>query len=809
MADNRPFRVIIGGGGIAGLTLANALEKASVDYILLEARDTISPQVGASIGIFPNGGRIIDQLGCFDQIEREICPLGLYYNRYQDGSLAYVADGIPLLQKRLAYPTAFLERETVLKVLYENLTDKSKIKLTKRISQVDHNSKEVIVLCEDGTAVSGDVLVGCDGVHSKVRREIWRLAQSEEPDAFDPKDQGAMMAEYKCLYGISRRTDGINESEVHVNFVKGYSTLIIGSKGKVFWFIFERLDKTYKASDIPRYTKQDAEKFGLKFVSQAITPITTFGDIWNNATSYSLVPTEEAQLKRWTWGRMACVGDSVHKMTPNLGAGGNAAIESAAALANEMKIMMDKSGSKGTPSFGDVKKHLENYQKIRYERSAGTSTMANGLTRIHALQTLKDKLFAFWVIPALGDILIDGNCSMMMNAVKLDYLPIPERSCKGTMLFNPSQGMGKEESKLLRALKALPFLAITATAVHFMWGLALPPMMKQIGTTMTHGIESQIGRPGHLETYQNFYGVEFIDSRVRALAACFTTFQLVDVVSSWQSFTFLTDVGLLYAIMLIEGARRANVATFAYLPLFWAYNMQFMGAGVLMSVYCFLHYVQTPIESFRARDMRLTDMAYTATILPVVVATYYVPNFGSMASFLDPQTRHTWNWIWQPFAVWASIMQFMLKKTIMPNTRNDRIEDPCRDLPTIRFTIGTLCSVSALMWWYTLYSAPVSWATLFIPNIAPGQSGHDSVRLFMQFDQICSFGASFLWLLYLYGDMKKAGMMHNSWTSILLKGVITILALGPGTAVGLGWLHRERILSTRWHKDALMPRQAK
>lgn len=62
MEDTRPFRVIIGGGGIAGLTLANALEKAKVDYLLLEGRDTISPQVGASIGIHPNGSRIFDQL---------------------------------------------------------------------------------------------------------------------------------------------------------------------------------------------------------------------------------------------------------------------------------------------------------------------------------------------------------------------------------------------------------------------------------------------------------------------------------------------------------------------------------------------------------------------------------------------------------------------------------------------------------------------------------------------------------------------------------------------------------------------------
>jgi hypothetical protein len=232
-----------------------------------------------------------------------------------------------------------------------------------------------------------------------------------------------------------------------------------------------------------------------------------------------------------------------------------------------------------------------------------------------------------------------------------------------------------------------------------------------------------------------------------------------------------------------------------------------MGIGVLMALYCFLHYVQTPIENFRARDMRLTSMTYTSTILPVMLATFYIPNFAMMASFLSPETRHTWNWMWQPFAVYTSILQFVLTKTIAPDTvEKDRLENPQRDLPTIRFTVRTLCAVSAATWWYTLYYAPVSWATLFIPNLAEGQSGHEYIRMFMHFDQLFSMGACFLWLMYLYGDLKTAGMMDDSGFSIILKGAILLVTTGPGVTVGLGWLHREKILATRWHKDALMPR---
>jgi hypothetical protein len=335
-------------------------------------------------------------------------------------------------------------------------------------------------------------------------------------------------------------------------------------------------------------------------------------------------------------------------------------------------------------------------------------------------------------------------------------------------------------------------------------------MLTRIEEIMANGMENKIGQPGLVKPVQNFYGLEFVDSRIRGLAACFGSFQFVDLISSWQSFSFLTDAGIVYAILLIEGARRANIWTVSSVPLLLGYNMQFLGIGVLMALYCFMHYVQSPIENFRARDMRLTDMSYTATVLPVLIAAHYIPNFGSFLSFIDPQTRHMWNWIWQPFPVYISIAQFVLKKTVMPDTvAKDRIENPSADLWTIRYTVGSLCVLSTATWWYTLYASPFSWLTLFVPNIAPGQTGDEYIRMFLQFDEIFSIGACFIWLLYLYGDMKKAGMMEDSWTGILLKGVVSLVTLGPGVTVGLGWLYREKILATKWHKDALVPGQTK
>jgi hypothetical protein len=72
MLSINDMRIVIVGGSVAGLTLANILEQIGIDYILLEKYASIAPDLGASIATFPNGGRILDQIGCYDKIAKLI-----------------------------------------------------------------------------------------------------------------------------------------------------------------------------------------------------------------------------------------------------------------------------------------------------------------------------------------------------------------------------------------------------------------------------------------------------------------------------------------------------------------------------------------------------------------------------------------------------------------------------------------------------------------------------------------------------------------------------------------------------------------
>jgi 2-polyprenyl-6-methoxyphenol hydroxylase-like FAD-dependent oxidoreductase len=79
------LRVVIVGGSIAGLTLAHALYRSDIDFVVLEARNEIAPQVGASIVILPHGARILDQLGVFDHIYSMVEPLKMALTWTENG----------------------------------------------------------------------------------------------------------------------------------------------------------------------------------------------------------------------------------------------------------------------------------------------------------------------------------------------------------------------------------------------------------------------------------------------------------------------------------------------------------------------------------------------------------------------------------------------------------------------------------------------------------------------------------------------------------------------------------------------------
>jgi FAD dependent monooxygenase len=94
-------QVVIVGGGIAGITLALMCEKLGINYILLEARDSLKSDRGAGIGLQPNGLRILDQLGLVDEIEEATIPLTKCFSYDGDCNLTSISYALGRFRERL------------------------------------------------------------------------------------------------------------------------------------------------------------------------------------------------------------------------------------------------------------------------------------------------------------------------------------------------------------------------------------------------------------------------------------------------------------------------------------------------------------------------------------------------------------------------------------------------------------------------------------------------------------------------------------------------------------------------------------
>lgn len=68
MVQNK-FKVIIVGGGPVGLTAAHVLSRAGIEYVVLERRSSIQIDVGASLALWPQGLRVLSQLGLLERLQ--------------------------------------------------------------------------------------------------------------------------------------------------------------------------------------------------------------------------------------------------------------------------------------------------------------------------------------------------------------------------------------------------------------------------------------------------------------------------------------------------------------------------------------------------------------------------------------------------------------------------------------------------------------------------------------------------------------------------------------------------------------------
>ncbi|KAI9655144.1 MAG: hypothetical protein M1821_005627 [Bathelium mastoideum] len=409
--EQQPCKVIIVGGSIAGLSLANMLERVGIDFVVLEAYKEIAPQVGASITIWPHFARILDQIGCWSNhghlhvpisvkgidkltsfwkgdslraLVDEYCNQAFYRNQQGESVFEFPGMG-DILERRHGYPAIFIDRQMLVSALYQNLRHKDKVLVQKRLTQIEQMDDGVRAITQDGSTYIGDIIIGADGMHSCVREIMHIFGRSfSSPDYFG-KDEysskrpviyreissGSMTncavyfqevpCTYKCIFGMSKPTKGIEKGTTHVVMGKNYSYGIGSGTGKIYWFLNVKNSETTYGRGVPRYTVEDEQRLAEQHFKDRLNEYDTFEDVYRNRIKSRLTPLHEYQWKRWYFGRIMTIGDASHKIHPISGNGGAAAIEDAATLVNELhgKFILQR-------KLGQASQHLstEEFQEI-------------------------------------------------------------------------------------------------------------------------------------------------------------------------------------------------------------------------------------------------------------------------------------------------------------------------------------------------------------------------------------------------------------------------------------------------------------
>jgi 2-polyprenyl-6-methoxyphenol hydroxylase-like FAD-dependent oxidoreductase len=155
-------RVIVVGGGIAGLSAAIALRGTGHEAVVLERAPRVDP-VGAGITLFANAMRALDRLGVGEAVAaRGAAATGSAILTWAGRELTRVPSD--LLEGTIALHRADLQAELA--------AASGDVRLGVEVTAVEQGQDGVVARSTDGREERGDLLVGADGLSSVARRAI-------------------------------------------------------------------------------------------------------------------------------------------------------------------------------------------------------------------------------------------------------------------------------------------------------------------------------------------------------------------------------------------------------------------------------------------------------------------------------------------------------------------------------------------------------------------------------------------------------------------------------------------------------------
>jgi salicylate hydroxylase len=165
------MRVLVAGGGIGGLSTAIALRHQGIDALVLEQASALN-EIGAGIQIAANAAIVLRELG-LEGAMRAVGtkPQSYDYRDLRTGRMLYQAPLGDEAAGRYGAPMYNIHRSDLIRLLFDAVPPEAK-RLGARCVAVSQDRDGVELTLQNGEKVRGDVLVGCDGIHSVIRKHL-------------------------------------------------------------------------------------------------------------------------------------------------------------------------------------------------------------------------------------------------------------------------------------------------------------------------------------------------------------------------------------------------------------------------------------------------------------------------------------------------------------------------------------------------------------------------------------------------------------------------------------------------------------